>query len=121
MQRVGSGRSLWAEQRDPRMSRPSLIAWFASLGFMISMVRWTLRCWGDLRSMGLIHLADLMVPVGRVFLHLMSLREEGSSMSRRIGTYSKRIGKGLVASMTLDLNFETKALDPSGERSQSAV
>lgn len=71
--------------------------------------------------MGLIHLADLMVPVGRAFLHLMSLREEGSSMSRRIGTYSMRIGKGLVASMTLDPNFEMKALDLSGERSQSAV
>ena len=47
--------------------------------------------------MGLIHLADLMVPVRRAFLHSMSLREEGSSMSRRIGTYSMRIGKGLVA------------------------
>lgn len=121
MQRMGSGRSLWAEQHGPRTTRPSLIVWFASLGFMISRARCALCCWGDLLSMGLIHLADLMVPIRRAFLRSMSLRAEGSSILRRIGTYSTRIGKGLVASMTLDPNFEMKALAPSGEHSQSAI
>ena len=108
-------------QHGPRMTRPSLIAWFVSLGLSISKVRCALCCCGDLLSMGLIHLADLTVPVERAFLCSMSLRWEGSSVLKQIGTYSTRTGKGLVASMMLGPNFEMKALAPSDERNQSAV
>ena len=94
---------------------------FRSLGLSISSVRCALRCCGDLLSMGLIHLALLMESAERVFFHLISLRAEGSSMSKQIGTYSTRTGKGLVASVMLGPNFEMKALAPSGEHSQSAV
>ena len=121
MQRMGSGRSLQTGQHGPRMTRPSLIAWFASPGLSISKVRCALCCCGDLLSMGLIHLVDLTVPVERAFLHSMSLRWEGSSVLKRIGTYSMRTGKGLVASVMLGLNFEMKALAPSDEHNQSAV
>ena len=71
--------------------------------------------------MGLIHLADLMAPVGRLFLLSMSLRTEGSSVLKRRGTYSTRTGKGLVASDTLGPKFAMKALAPADEHSQSAV
>jgi len=121
MHRIGSGRSFRTEQRGPSITRPFLIARFALLGLRNSTAMCALFCSGDLRSMGLIHRADLMDPAGREFLRSISLRVGGSSVLRCMGTSSTRVGKGLAVSVISEPNLAVKALDPSGERSQSAV
>ena len=62
-----------------------------------------------------------MDPAGSEFLHSMSLRAEGLSVLKRMGTNSTRMGNGLVASEMSEPNLETKILVPSADRSHSAV
>ena len=121
MHRVGSGSSFRTGQRGPRMTSPFLIALFASSGLKSSMARCALRCLGFLLSTGLIHLADLIDPVGSELLRSMSLRAEGSSVLNWMGTNSTRMGKGFTARETFEPNLDMKALVLLVVLNQSAV
>ena len=120
MQQIGSGRSLQVGQRGPKMISPSLIILFA-LHSLNRLDMCALRCLGFLHSMGLIQQADLIEPIGSEFLHSISLRVEGSSVLKLMGTNSTRIGKGLAASETSEPNLEINTLEPSRDCNHSVV
>ena len=93
----------------------------ASSGLKSSTARCALHCLGFLLLTGLIHLVDLIDPVGSELLRSMSLRAEGLSVLNWMGTNSTRMGKGFTAREMFEPNLDMKALVPLAVLNQSAV